>query len=94
MSVGINIPVETIEELAASINSEAEKLNGTLNELRTRVTRDQNFTGPTAQKYDEFLAQWDGSQANLLESLRGAASILASLASVTRENAMSHAQSF
>ncbi|WP_431606708.1 WXG100 family type VII secretion target [Mycolicibacterium neoaurum] len=86
MSVGTNIPVERVEELAARVQREAGSLEASLNSLRSACQREENFTGSAAQRYDEFLTQWDQNQQALLQSIRGAGDILSRLASVVREN--------
>jgi len=94
MAVGTNIPVEEIEALAARIQQQAGTLESTLASLRQQCTREASFTGSAASKYDDFLAKWDGSQRTLLEAIRGAGSVLSSLATTVRANNDAAASSF
>jgi uncharacterized protein YukE len=81
-----NIPVEQIEGLVATINSQASNLAGTLNSLYQQCQADASFTGAAASKYGEFLASWHQHQQSLLEAINGAARVLDNLARTTREN--------
>lgn len=94
MAIGTNIPVEDLQALVHRIQSEASNLEGQLNALRTAVTRDQNFSGSAATKYDEFLTKWDANQKSMLEDIRSAGQILGSLADTTAQNNDKVAASF
>jgi uncharacterized protein YukE len=92
--VGANFPVDSIETLSGTIRTQTANLEGTLNSLRAQCQRDPNFVGNAASKYDEFLSQWDASQKTLVESLNGAASLLAQLATTLREDDQAAASAF
>ena len=94
MAIGTNIPVEEIETLARRIQNETNSLNDQLNSLRSACAREASFAGTSASAYDEFMQRWDSSQAGLLESLRGAATLLDGLAQRTREDDLRTASSF
>lgn len=86
MPLDTNIPVEEVETLASTIATEAANLEGALQRLRSQCERTPNFRGTAADKYDGFLTQWDTSQKQMLDAIRGAGNILARLAQVVREN--------
>jgi uncharacterized protein YukE len=81
-----NLPVEDIEQLAATVKSQADQVLQKLDELRAAVQRDPNFTGSAADRYDEYLSKWDVHQKALAENLDGAGTILSSYAARLREN--------
>lgn len=89
-----NLPVEDIEALSSTLARQATDLEAQLNALRSSVTRDPNFMGPAADAYDEFLAQWSGSQAKMLESIRGAGSVLGQFAAKLRQDGDQVASAF
>ncbi|MGO4859644.1 WXG100 family type VII secretion target [Arthrobacter sp. 2MCAF14] len=76
MSIGTNLPVNSIADLAATIRQERGTLDAALNNLRARVERDPNFTGNAAESYDGFIAKWRSGQEQMLEGLDGAAGLL------------------
>jgi WXG100 family type VII secretion target len=85
MPIGINLPVESIEQLAANVKSESSKLESQLSALRAQCQRDPNFQGNAAQRYDDYMAKWDSSQRQLLEALNGAGNLLTQFATNLRE---------
>jgi uncharacterized protein YukE len=83
--IGANMPVEELERLAQILRMRAAQLENELNALRDASTRDARFTGSAAARYDQFLSHWDASQQTLLDSLKGASRILATLSEQIRE---------
>lgn len=94
MSIGTNLPVEGIEDLASKVKSQASSLSTTLNSLRSAIQRDPSFAGNAAQKYDEYIQQWDVNQKGLVEALDGAGNLLTQFASKLRELNESAASGF
>lgn len=92
--VGPNFPVDSIDQLAGTIRTQTANLEGTLNSLRAQCQRDPNFMGNAASKYDEYLSHWDASQKTMVESLNGAASLLAQLAAQLRTDDQTAANAF
>lgn len=92
--VGDNFPVDSIEQLSGTIRSQTANLEGTLNSLRAQCQRDPNFTGNAASKYDEYLSHWDASQRTMIESLDGAATLLAQFAAQLRADGVAAANGF
>jgi uncharacterized protein YukE len=92
--IGINFPVEALEELANRLVTEQSKLESQLAALRATCQRDPSFSGSAADRYDEYLAQWDRGAATLLGGLEGASRILQQLASHLRQTDSALAQGF
>jgi WXG100 family type VII secretion target len=92
--IGTNFPVEGIETLATKVSSEAEKLRGELNALYSACQRDPSFNGAAAQRYDDYLKQWQTAQGQLVDALQGAARILTQLGTTLRETDQAVARAF
>ncbi len=92
--IGTNFPVDSIEQLAQKVKSEADKLRSDLNTLYAACQRDPNFNGAAAAKYDEYLKQWQTAQQQLVDALQGAAGILTKLGSTLRETDQAVARAF
>jgi len=78
--IGVNFPVQSIEQLAANIKGQAAKLQAELDSLQSACQRDPSFTGSAANSYDDYMQKWHSSQQQLMEALNGAGGVLKSLA--------------
>lgn len=72
--------VSEITALVSKVNGAAVNTETALNQVRTSVSRANEFTGTAADNYDQFLAEWSHHQALMIESMRNAAQLLASYA--------------
>jgi uncharacterized protein YukE len=85
MSLGTNLPVESIEQLAATVKQQSASMQSQLSTLRAQCQRDPNFAGNVAQRYDEYMTKWDASQRNLVEALDDAGNLLTQFSARLRE---------
>ena len=91
MSFGTTIPVEGVQTLATTVKSQSQKILNELTALRAVCARDPAFTGNAAQKYDEYMQQFDVHQKALATNLEGAGQILEKFAAaVLQANQVVH----
>lgn len=84
MAFGTNLPIEQIEQLAAEVQRQSGDVVSQLSALRSACQRDPNFTGNAADRYDEYMRQWDVHQKALADNLEGAGQLLRRFADAVR----------
>lgn len=92
--IGTTFPVEGIADLASKVKVQRANLESQLNSLRSACQRDPNFSGSAATSYDNYMAEWDASQKQLLQALDGASNLLQRLAQTLQENDSRFASAF
>ena len=80
-----NLPVEDIEQMAATVKQQSQEILAKLSQLRSACQRDPSFTGSAADRYDEYMEQWDTHQKALTDNLEGAGELLTRYAAKLHE---------
>ena len=80
------LPLEEIHLLGTTIQRQAELVAQSLTDLRAQCVTPGNFTGTLADKYDQYLSQWDINQRNLITDIENVGHLLVNFAEGVTDN--------